>query len=244
MCTVTYIPIRGGFCLTSNRDESVSRETIPPQFYKNFLGSVVYPKDVQAGGTWIATSDRGLTACLLNGAFEKHERILPYRLSRGKILLNFFNALTISSFLEEVNLEKIEPFTLLMLDHSSKIMSLLYELRWDGKKKHVKKLSPETPHIWSSSTIYSKETREHRKKLFENWLKAYQNFEDKMIYHFHTRHHDLPNSEGIIINRGENLRTVSVSQIRINSDSGTFSYEDLMRKLSYNLDLVDRTHYV
>ena len=87
MCTVTYIPTKNGFCFTSNRDEKASRETIQPTIYINNRKELIFPKDKVAVGTWIATNGSNKITCLLNGAFEGHEKKGPYRKSRGLILI-------------------------------------------------------------------------------------------------------------------------------------------------------------
>ncbi|MBK6665833.1 MAG: NRDE family protein [Saprospiraceae bacterium] len=71
MCTVSYMPTKSGFILTSSRDESKVRKALPPATYHLHGQDLVFPKDILAGGTWIAASERGQVACLLNGAFDK-----------------------------------------------------------------------------------------------------------------------------------------------------------------------------
>ena len=72
--------------LISNRDEAVSRKTIPPKLYEENEVSLVYPKDEVAGGTWIGSSSKNRLLCLLNGAFVKHDRKSSYKKSRGIIV--------------------------------------------------------------------------------------------------------------------------------------------------------------
>jgi uncharacterized protein with NRDE domain len=50
-----------------------------------------FPKDTDAGGTWIVMKENGDAAVLLNGAFINHTAEPPYRLSRGIILLDIFS---------------------------------------------------------------------------------------------------------------------------------------------------------
>ena len=58
MCTVTFIPTSSGFVITSNRDESVARKrALAPIEYEINGCKITFPKDPQAGGTWIAKSD-------------------------------------------------------------------------------------------------------------------------------------------------------------------------------------------
>ena len=87
MCTVTFIPhTADGFILTSNRDESPFRKTIPPGKYRVKESELVFPKDEVAGGTWFGYNQKGRLICLLNGGFTAHERESEYRMSRGVIV--------------------------------------------------------------------------------------------------------------------------------------------------------------
>ena len=110
MCTVTYIPLsKNEFYLTSNRDEKSTRaEAIPPKKYKINNTAVYFPKDPQAGGTWIAASEKKYTLCLLNGANKNHIKKESYRLSRGQMLLDFFNYNDAIHFKQNYNFNKIE----------------------------------------------------------------------------------------------------------------------------------------
>ena len=75
MCTVTYLPNNNGdFIFTSSRDEEVQRKTLAPEIYTKDETRFVYPKDLVGGGTWIATSDQERLVCLLNGAYEAHDK--------------------------------------------------------------------------------------------------------------------------------------------------------------------------
>lgn len=117
MCTVTFVPTSTGFILTSNRDEKNYRPTLPPEIHVVNGKKLLFPKDEEAGGTWIATNNQHQTVCLLNGAFETHVKNPPYRKSRGLILLESFGYDSFAEFAENVDLENIEPFTLLLIEH-------------------------------------------------------------------------------------------------------------------------------
>src|SRR3954453_15845460 len=89
MCTVTFIPLKDRVILTSNRDEKYSRrQALPPQQFTHNGGTIIYPKDADAGGTWIALNEDGNAAVLLNGAFVKHVAMPPYKQSRWQVLLD------------------------------------------------------------------------------------------------------------------------------------------------------------
>lgn len=237
MCTVTFIPTSDGFYFTSSRDERSSRPTIPPARYTDTTRTLVYPKDEKAGGTWIASDSKGKMACLLNGAFVNHKKEADYKKSRGVILLNSFNYENISEFSEQMDLNNIEPFTLLILDYTYGSLKHFDEFRWDGERKHLKHLSQTEPQIWSSSTLYSKPIQEIRQNLFLNWIEKHKHFEDKMIFDFHNKKHGLYSTEDILMQGYKDLRTISISQIHLKNENSVFKYLDIMRNKTSVLKL-------
>lgn len=60
MCTVTFLPFKNdNFILTSSRDVPFARKRAEfPQKYTEDGTELIYPKDGQAGGTWIGISDK------------------------------------------------------------------------------------------------------------------------------------------------------------------------------------------
>ena len=145
MCTVTYIPLKDTCFITSNRDENSKRITaMPPEIYDGINNRKVYPKDSQAGGTWIACKDNGTAAVLLNGAFKKHIPSPPYKRSRGLVFLEILDAENPVGHFMDISMEAIEPFTMIILDES------LHECRWDGTIKHCSVLNKSNSYIWSS----------------------------------------------------------------------------------------------
>jgi len=180
MCTVSYLPLLdGNYILTSNRDETPFRKTIPLQ-KSDKHPHLFFPRDTMAGGSWICISDKDRVICLLNGAFKKHKRTLPYRKSRGLVVIDCFQLDDIQQFNDEYDLNKIEPFTLVWCDANN-----LHEFRWDGTNKYLKKLDNTTPHIWASASLYTEEYIEKRKVWFKTWLKHHQFYNAKDILDFH-----------------------------------------------------------
>lgn len=222
MCTVSFIPLPNkGFIFTSNRDENPNRETTPAQkiiFNNNTLFS---PVDQKKGGTWIATNCTNKTVCLLNGAFNKHKRILPYRKSRGFITLEAFNAPTLKDYALTVNLNKIEPFTLILIENDT-----LTELVWDGNSKHIKNLEFNTVHLWSSATLYSKDMHEQKLAYFSKSINI-KKITPKNILDIHGINAKTP-----FILDLENVKTVSITQV-INENKGiSLNYQALKTVLN------------
>ncbi len=234
MCTVTYVRVKDGFILTSSRDEKVYRETIRPKSYALSSQILTYPEDALAHGTWIAHSDTKRMSCLLNGAFEKHTKKSSYRKSRGLILLDSFNYSSIDLFIQDVNLEDIEPFTLLMIDYKEDF--IFKELVWDGKSKYVNNIEQNRPNIWSSSTLYDSNDRAMRKSWFDDWIVKYRNDESFNIFQFHdTNHSDLSNKD-IVMKRENDLQTVSITQIQITNELACMKYYDFKNSI-YKISL-------
>lgn len=243
MCTVTYIPSSDGFYLTSSRDESMNRPTITPQEYEVNDQILFHPKDEKAGGTWISVSNKGRAACLLNGAFKKHKKENHYKKSRGLILLDSFNSENISVFVNEVDLDKVEPFTLLLLDFPFGSLETFCELKWDGREKHIRNINPDLPQLWSSPTLYSFCARRARRQLFNNWLTTFCESKDKMIFSFHQKRHGLKDSDDILMDRGGDLKTLSISQVHIEMNQVYFNYHDIIDETKVSWQIVNKVKF-
>lgn len=234
MCTVTYIPIETGkFILTSNRDEHIVRPTNSPIKESINGTNVFFPRDEQAGGTWIAAGDNGRVCCLLNGAFEKHKRKELYSKSRGKIVLEAFEFDNLSEFFHNVALDDVEPFTLIVVDNSEQ--SKLYEFRWDGNKRHLIELDILIPKIWSSATLYSKQVRDERELWFGDWLSKQNLLKGDVVLNFHSFPHGNDTENDVIMDRNNGLKTVSITQIECNVDSFKMEYHDLVKQQKITL---------
>jgi hypothetical protein len=229
MCTVTYLPRKRGFILTSNRDEDIKRasQVIFPEEMEFDEDVILYPKDPKGGGTWIACDNKGRVACLLNGAFEKHIHEDTYKKSRGLVVLDSFGYDNISDFPKQYNFSGIEPFTLVMIDYN-RGKSELHEIRWDGKKTHHKKLDHQKPVIWSSSTLYPEAIREEREEWFGEFLNEGK-MSAKAIRNFHQFGGTGDSANDLVMARGTVLSTVSISSIEVGEQGGEFTYHDLLK---------------
>ena len=108
MCTVSFVQTNDTIIITSNRDEKTLRPSaIPPRSYTVNGKNLIFPKDPKAGGTWFVANAYGVILVLLNGAYEKHEVLLPYRKSRGLIVLDMISSLSPKDFWSEIDLENI-----------------------------------------------------------------------------------------------------------------------------------------
>jgi len=211
MCTFTFLPIgKDEFIATSNRDEQPERAANEFTSLLNGNGlQLLFPKEPKAGGTWLATSSDNRMATVLNGAFERHTRQPSYRRSRGLMLLDFFDYPSANQFLHGYDFDGIEPFTMIIYDKAN-----LIEYRWDGENQYIKPLRTDLPQLWSSAALYTSEARTFRQEWFDLWLSEKHPFTQTNALHFHANTgRDNPHN-GLVMNRFNMVKTVSIASIQ------------------------------
>jgi len=224
MCTVSFVAANGKTIITSNRDEKVIRPSaIEPKNYLINNKNIIFPKDPKAGGTWFAVDESGTVLVLLNGANEKHQVQTPYRKSRGLIVLDVISSFSPKDFWGEIDLNNIEPFTLVLFQDRE-----LFQLRWNGIDKEKVALDTAKNYVWSSVTLYSEEIRANRAKWFYSFLDANEIVSEKEMLHFH-QHTEKENQEnGLVINRNNKLKTLSITQSVIEMNKVSILHYDLI----------------
>ena len=228
MCTVSFVRVNDTVIITSNRDEHIQRENATaPDFHQLQNKKVIFPKDARAGGTWFAAGNNGVVSVLLNGAFKKHIAQPPYRKSRGLILLEIIEADEPLSFFKTIDLDNIEPFTMVL--HQP---GLLHELRWDGNAKHEKMLEITGNYIWSSATLYTDEVIEYRKNLFDSFIHSSAAITADTIHDFHASNNG-DDENGFVISRQTGMKTFSITQAVVQNDTVNFSHADLLQQKRY-----------
>ena len=233
MCTVTFIPLENkNFVLTSNRDEAPNRNTIPPKNSKVEETIMLAPKDALAGGTWIGSSSKKRTLCLLNGGFDMHQRSSKFTQSRGLVVKDLLTSSDLFASIESADYKKVEPFTLVIVTYENDLE--LHQLVWDGSKKHLEKL-PNNPTIWSSSTLYSEQMKSERKAWFDNF-KSVNELTAKSLLDFHWNTRNDNDEYGVVMDRFF-VKTTSTTQIEKNQDGVTMSYFDLQNNNSFTEQL-------
>ncbi len=230
MCTVSFIRVKDSVIITSNRDEHINRETAAaPDFLlldrpsDSIRRKIIFPRDAKAGGTWFVASDSGNIAILLNGAISKHTAAPPYRKSRGLILLDIISGENPYSFFMEMDLQKIEPFTVVLFESG-----ILYELKWDGISKYETRLNSENNFIWSSVTLYSDKVIAEREKRFAQFLTNQKELTAGLIHDFHNNSYG-DKENGFIINRNTGIKTFSITQAIVGKNLIDFIHTDLLQ---------------
>lgn len=225
MCTVSFVASNDKIIITSNRDEQVIRPALAPQKYTINNKELLFPKDPKAGGTWYVVDENSNVLVLLNGAAEKHAMNPPYRRSRGLIVLDLMGSESPIHSWTDIDLENVEPFTIVLYENEK-----LYQLRWNGTEKETVSLSISEPHIWSSSTLYPKEVREKRTEWFATYLDSAENVDEKDMLHFHQYTESGNCENGLVINRDDILKTLSITQTVIENGKLVLYYSDLIEQ--------------
>jgi hypothetical protein len=231
MCTVSYIPASDGFYLCSNRDEKKSRSAafLPSSHHWN-TSRIIYPKDPDGQGSWIAAKSDGTAAVLLNGAFTKHISKPPYRKSRGLILMEVIQSEKPEDYFEQMELQDIEPFTIIIISTGK-----LHEYRWDGKQKYCLSLDTRKAHFWCSATLYDEASAQKRKSWFDSWLGKTPQADQEGILNFHLNGGDGNSFDGLVINRKEEMKTVSITCLAVIGTSVRMKYSDLKTGRHYEI---------
>jgi uncharacterized protein with NRDE domain len=228
MCTVSFVFAKGKAILTHNRDEKVARlSAIEPQKYSINQQNIYFPKDQKAGGTWYAVAENGTVLVLLNGADEKHKLKPSYRKSRGLIVLELISSNSPIEEWSSIDLSNIEPFTVVLFQDEK-----LYQLRWNEIEKSTLNLDVNQSHIWSSSTLYPKEIRENRVELFQNLMVSNEISAEK-IFQFHRYAKNEDSENGLIINRNNEMKTLSITQTVIEKNKVVLLYHDLQQQKDF-----------
>ena len=223
MCTVSFVASGESYIFTSNRDEQVLRAATEPKYYLINNTNLYFPKDPLAGGTWYCANQNGTILVLLNGATEKHQHQPPYNRSRGLVVLELITNNNSIAFWDTINLHKVEPFTIILFQNNK-----LYQLRWDEICKTKIELDTNLKHIWSSSTLYPKEIREQRARWFMDYTNKIENINNNDLLDFHQNTHNENHENGLVINRNDKLKTLSITQTVIQKKTIKMIYKDLI----------------
>jgi Transport and Golgi organisation 2 len=222
MCTVVFIPSQTGSFFASLRDESPKRPSAFSPVIKQKGGiKFLAPIDPSAGGTWLGLNELGSAIILLNGGFENHQKATNYQRSRGLIVSELLVSEMPVIDWQLIDLTHIEPFTLIVWSDA-----LLFQLVWDGSKKHRIRLDATKSHLFSSATLYNNEAKARREDWFNNWMAMEPPISKLSFLRFFKSIDDKEN--GFIINRNNEMATLSYTFIEMpHQEQAAMSYYDL-----------------
>lgn len=164
MCTLSWLPRPDGFSFWHGRDERTTRAPgVPPSFIRRGGLGAIAPRDPDAGGTWVAVNERGLTFGLANlyppdGVTE--DVLVPGLVTRGRIIDELLATATAPEArlrLQAMDPAVFAPFTLAVLDPGWPP-----ELhRWDGVELETR--STTSPGLLLTSSGAGRRTEDTRR---------------------------------------------------------------------------------
>lgn len=160
MCTLSWLPFRGGYSLFFNRDESRLRgPEVPAAVHRWDNVAVVAPLDSDKGGTWIAANEFGVTVAVLN-RYGPEAASTGARTSRGQLvrsLVNTSNPELVTRSLRTSILSDYQPFTLAITGPDSPV----HLLAWNGQM--LDQRSVDLPGLAAISSGFSPEAESARR---------------------------------------------------------------------------------
>lgn len=216
MCTVSWVHEDRGYQLLCNRDEKkIRKPALAPEVFSHDGVRYVAPRDGDHGGTWLASNERGLTLCLLNG--QGQIRHTPLR-SRGLLLPDLILARSrwqVADLLMARDLSAYAPFTLVAIEpHQPALI-----VEWDGLEQCIRadgdKLAPLV-----SSSFDLEGVKQSRLSEFQRLVER-GNVEQ--LFSFHESHGTRPDAYSTCMHRGD-AETVSFSWVRVSDKEIDFFY--------------------
>lgn len=228
MCTMSWFVSANGYELFFNRDESLKRGQAKPPTHQ-YRDDIAYlsPTDTDAGGTWIAVNQYGVTVCLLN--HYQYEQIETYKdwVSRGEIVKQFSiisGPRSAADQFAQLSLDNFRAFRMFVIDRTGQNCLLV----WDGHQPRIENnvIPPK-----SSSSVDAKHVKTQRRALFEDMGLTDQKDRsepDKMRekhLKFHTSHSPDPSKESVCMHRSD-AKTVSLCHVRVAEPLIQLRYSD------------------
>ncbi len=222
---MTWFVTDTGYELFFNRDERLTRRRakLPSvQTHHSDLGNLAYisPTDADAGGTWIAANELGITVALLN--HYQFEQIATYKnwISRGVIVRNFSSMRSLKEArlkFAEMALEDYRAFRMFMIDASGENCLMV----WDG---HTARIENNVTMPKSSSSVDAKNVKASRKQLFVD-MNLVDSRSATEYVRFHASHEPDRSQNSVCMHR-QDAKTVSLSHIKVDRERIAFSYAD------------------
>ena len=127
----------------------------------------------------------------------------------------FFSYDNAETFIAQFDFDGIEPFTMIIVDQG-----VLYELKWDSTKLHIKKPERTQMHLWASSTLYDDELQHKRQQWFKEWKDKTMCMNQGCILSFHKNGGEGNPQSDVVMNYKDIVKTTSITSVT--SDHGSF----------------------
>lgn len=224
MCTVSWLVRPDGYELYFNRDELRTRKPAePPRIWQRGAVRFLAPVDGEAGGTWLAVNEFGLTVGLLNlygesvlssgdpCAFKSRGFLVEHLAASANVAL-------LRAQLAPTLLKSFRPFTLVALTPSEPV----WAGRWDGERLTTVVLDQP---LLSSSGYDAAGAEAARRELWRQMALGEDELSPDHLLSFHCSHQPERGPFSPCMHR-DDARTVSFARVVVSPDAATMSYAD------------------
>ena len=227
MCTLTWLfnDEGQGYSLFFNRDELKTRKraSSPHMQQTNNGVNFLAPTDADAGGSWLAVNQYGLTICLLNNynAIDPANRVFK---SRGEIVVALIDSHSIAAVEEKLlamDLSSYRGFQVVIFQHEVK------EFSWDNVS--LTQLIPQVP--VTSSSYESEAVCRNRQQYFQS-MSAPIDLNSLAVFHRSHINEDMgliegkPDYSDSVCMHRELSKTVSQCAVQVCADQVSIAYSD------------------
>jgi hypothetical protein len=224
MCTLSWTllggaPGEGGYFLAFNRDERRTRAAgLAPRVIEQGGVRALAPIDGEAGGTWIAVNEMGLSLSILNGyRFQGAEPEASRTwTSRGRLVLELCDAANLEELsrrIAAVRLQDYRPFELACFDSRGRAGLST----WDGRRLSFRELhAADRPLV--SSAFDDEGARGQRRALFARSVTGRGG--ERELERFHASHEPSRGAYSPCMHR-EDAHTVSFTRVRVTAQAVT-----------------------
>lgn len=224
MCTVSIVPVAGGFRVMCNRDELRSRPPASaPVVYRGATTTSIWPVDPVSGGTWIGVNDAGLALVLLNRKDGGGCVPASPSESRGTVIPRLLEKSTVESVIDAALRSipsRLAPHTLVALQHTRAVSITIA-----GSRPVVRWHDLSRPHLFTSSSLGDDLATLWRSPLFARLVEHSGNApRGQAAFHYH-RWTALP--EISVRMARADATTVSVTTVEVRSDRIQMHYDAL-----------------
>lgn len=224
MCTLILQKKSNKTTIGFNRDEIEARglsSKISTKYIKN--NRVYFISDNKINGSWLSISENGRYIFLLNGEFNKHKSIKPYKHSRGIIPIEYHKYKNIEYF-HKKNFYNIEPFTCIC-----NIENKILDFCWDGKTKHFNFIYNFNHLIKQSSPLYDDDIKLKRQKEIIKKIKTLGVNKTLLV-----KKNNIKNSM-LYVGNISTIKTVSKTVISVYNNNINILFENFIKNTTENI---------
>ena len=222
MCTLSWFYNDDGYDLFFNRDERKTRgRAEPPGIRRQQDIGYIAPLDIDAGGSWIAVNQFGVSLCLLNyyGVPMDLEQTRVFK-SRGLLVLSLIenpDEQSVRDCLAQADIQSYRPFTLVALTPQAD--PVVY--RWIGSGEPVVETVQQPP--LSSSSFETNAVIDGRCRLLREMAAAQNASDAGLLEQYHRSHLPEKGPYSVCMHR-DDAQTVSLSNISVRPKEIHFRY--------------------